>query len=221
MVSNPHAARILCYGDSNTWGQNPDVKGGRFAVGERWTSVAQSVLGDDADIIEEGLSSRTTDLDYSGKPGRNGRTYFVPCLQSQNPLDVVAIMLGTNDLKVEFGPRPAAKIAKALAGYIDDVREYAKTATGKVPKIAIISPILINADAPYFAMYYTINYSERSVAIAGEFAAEFKKVAEQTGSYFFDASTVASPGVDGIHMDLQSHMALGKALAGKIKEWTA
>ena len=72
MNINPNAATILCYGDSNTYGQKPD-KSGRYAADVRWTGRLQNALGGDYYVIEEGLSSRTTDLDYDPRSGKNGK----------------------------------------------------------------------------------------------------------------------------------------------------
>lgn len=221
MIPNPHAKRILCYGDSNTWGQNPHVRKGRFAADERWTGIVQTRLGEGFAIIEEGLSSRTTNLDYAQKPGRNGKTYFQPCLESQSPLDLVVIMLGTNDMKIDFGPRAAADIAEALRGYVQDVKAFAHDGSGVAPRVALVSTIYIHSDAPAFAQWYTGKYNEQGAAVSKELAMHVQRVAEETGSFFFDAATVASPGEDGIHMNAESHKALGTALAVKIMEWVA
>lgn len=218
MIPNPEAQRILCYGDSNTWGQNPVVKGGRFAPHQRWTGVLQQKLGEAYAIIEEGLSSRTTNLEYNKKPGRNGKTYFAPCLASQNPLDAVLIMLGTNDLKIEFS-RPVPEIVNALAGYIDDIRQYAKSSAGELPRIALISPVHINPQAPHFAEFYAGSYDERSVQASHAFATAISDLADKRGVFFFDAAAAAAPGVDGIHISLGGHQVLGDTLAPKIIDW--
>ncbi len=95
---------ILCYGDSNTWGTatqpRPD---GRYAPHERWPGVLRLALGDEWLVIEEGLGGRTTVNDDPVEGAeRNGRMYLLPCLGSHKPLDVVDIMLGTNDLMARF-----------------------------------------------------------------------------------------------------------------------
>ena len=95
---------VLCYGDSNTHGQIPG--GGpldRHDRQTRWPGVLQSELGPSWYVIEEGLSGRTTvhDDPIEG-PQKNGRTYLRPCAQSHAILDLVIIMLGTNDLKARF-----------------------------------------------------------------------------------------------------------------------
>jgi lysophospholipase L1-like esterase len=93
--------RSLCYGDSNTWGFIPAI-GERYPYNIRWTGVLQSLLGPDFEVIEEGLNSRTTNIEDPNNIGRNGKKYLIPCLDSQFPLDVIILMLGTNDLKVRL-----------------------------------------------------------------------------------------------------------------------
>lgn len=93
--------RVLCYGDSNTWAPDMD-SGGRLNDSDRWTGRLAQHLGKDWTIIEEGLSGRTTVLDDPYEPFRNGRQYLTPCLLSHQPLDLVIVMLGTNDLKSRF-----------------------------------------------------------------------------------------------------------------------
>src|SRR6056297_2207238 len=113
--------RILCYGDSNTWGYVP-LTGERYDETVRWTMLLQEKLGGDYKIIEEGLNGRTTVLDDPLEPGRNGLTYLGPCVQSQSPLDLVVLMLGTNDLKRRFSLAPEEiamgleKLVLAIAG---------------------------------------------------------------------------------------------------------
>lgn len=212
MNTNPSAVKLLCYGDSNTWGQKPD-KTGRYEANVRWTGVLQNLLGEQYYVIEEGLNSRTTDLEYDRKPGRNGKTYLIPCVVSHTPVDIVAIMLGTNDLKVEFR-RSAAEIADALAGLIDDVRSYAATRNGDKPKIILISPIEIDAHASRFAEFYTGYYNTGSMVKSKQLAKEIKKVAAEKSVFFLDAATVARPGEDGIHLSEESERPLAELVAG-------
>ena len=86
---------ILCYGDSNTWGLNPETLT-RYAPDVRWPGILKQELGSDYAIIEEGLSGRTTVWDDPLEGYKNGKTYLSPCLNSHKPLDLVIIMLGTN-----------------------------------------------------------------------------------------------------------------------------
>lgn len=117
MNTNPKAIRILCYGDSNTWGQNPHTWE-RYASNERWTGRLQDLLGENFEIIEEGLCGRSTVLERENRPGGNGKPYLLPCVMSHNPIDIVILNLGTNDFKnalvtakdVAFGNEELIKI---------------------------------------------------------------------------------------------------------------
>jgi lysophospholipase L1-like esterase len=112
--TDPDAVRVLCFGDSNTHGcPGDDIDYVRLPADRRWTGLLQDLLGDGYEVIEEGLNGRTTDVDYEDRPGHNGRPYFVPCLLSHQPLDVVVVMLGSNDLKACFARTPN-EIAEAL-----------------------------------------------------------------------------------------------------------
>ena len=215
MNTDPNSIKILCYGDSNTWGQKPD-RTGRYAADVRWTGVLQSLLGDKFYVIEEGLGSRTTDLDYDRKPGRNGKTYLIPCLVSHTPIDIVVLMLGTNDLKIEYG-RSAEEIALAINGLVADIKQYAQDKNGATPKIILVSPIHINDKAPSFYEFYKGYYDERSMQESHRLASEVSQVADETNCIFIDAATVSKPGEDGIHFSLQSEAPFAELLKNTIQ----
>lgn len=215
MNTNPNAIKILCYGDSNTWGQKPD-KTGRYVADARWTGLLQQKLGDSYHIIEEGLGGRTTDLDYTKKPGRNGRQYFVPCLVSHTPIDIVVIMLGTNDLKIEYR-RTAEDIATAIEKMLGDVAEFAQNKKGQTPKIVLVSPIEIYANASRFSEFYTDIYNDIAMQESKKLADTISAVATRHDCLFVDAASVAHPGEDGIHMSADSQEPLAEALYETIK----
>ena len=217
MNTNPNATTILCYGDSNTWGQTSD-RSGRYPADTRWPGKLQSILGNDYYIIEEGLSSRTTDLEYAKKPGRNGKQYLIACLESHNPLDIVIIMLGTNDLKIEFD-RSTTDIASAVEGLIQDVKRLAWDKASTPPKILIVSPIRVDMTAPRFAKLYTGFYDHESALKSDDLAQALEATANVNDCLFLDASSVAGPGEDGIHMDAESQRALGELVAKTISHF--
>lgn len=221
MNINLNAKRILCFGDSNTWGQDAfahDVTM-RYPVNIRWTGVLQKSLGDGFDVIEEGLNGRTTDLTYQYRPGRNGKEYLVACLQSQSPLDAVVLMTGTNDLKQQFGPRTPKQIGVAIEGLVADIIRLATNSLGSSPDIILVSPLPMNPSAPEFAELFHKHFDARSVAASHELAPVIKDIADKHHCYFIDAADIAKAGDDGIHMDEDSHKRFGLALAEKIKEW--
>jgi lysophospholipase L1-like esterase len=218
MITNPLATRVLCYGDSNTNGMPADdVNYVRLAADFRWTGRLQALLGEAYDIIEEGLSGRTTDVDYADRVGANGRAYFLPCLQTHHPLDAVVIMLGTNDLKIEFDRTPAA-IADALHGYVDDIAMNVATREGLAPATILVSPITLDDERPLYAELTQESFDRAAVEKSRQLAAEIRRVAHARNMVYLDAASVAHAGADGIHLSRDSHAPLAELLAATLKD---
>jgi lysophospholipase L1-like esterase len=216
MSTNPNATVILCYGDSNTWGQKPD-KSGRFPADVRWTGLLQKALSDDYYVVEEGLGSRTTDLDYGRKPGRNGKTYLEPCLDSHLPIDIAILMLGTNDLKIEFHRSPH-EIAQAIEGLIVTIKDKTTYQRDKPAYIILVSPIYIDDTQPNFEKLYVPDYYDHESALKShQLAPELETLAKRTDCTFVDAAQVANAGDDGIHFDQAAHAGLSKALIDTVR----
>lgn len=208
---------ILFYGDSNTWGYNPE-NGGRYPYDVRWTSVAEKILGEDYHCIAAGLNGRTTVFEDMWKGCRNGRDALDFELQTHKPLDLVVIMLGTNDLKFVDAHRSARGIETILmmAKMANERFSMASPVFPKGAKILLISPILIGANSE--------NNDEDDLMPNGheeskKFAALYKAMADKCGAYFLDAAQFAEPClIDCEHMMPEGHRALGEAAARKIKE---
>ena len=138
--------RILCYGDSNTWGYISGSNHERYDNKKRWTKILENLLGDDFEIIEEGLNSRTlisNDL-RPGKEGKNGYEYLIPCLDSHDPIDLVILMLGTNELKNTYN-KSAENIGKLLENYfVKTILSRKSQFKETYPKLLIVAPPVIN-----------------------------------------------------------------------------
>ncbi len=214
--------RVLVFGDSNTWGWVPVERGfptTRYGKGVRWPGVAQSTLGSGYEIVEEGLSGRTTDLADPSTPefagaGLDGSAYLPAAVASHLPLDLVVIMLGTNDLKAAFDRSPAEVAAgmRKLVEVVTSMRRAAWTVY-EAPKVLIVAPPPLTRTARFPAEAFAGGI-EKSRAIADGYAA----IAMQADVEFFDAGTVASAdGVDGLHLSEAAHRAIGLALADRIR----
>jgi len=200
---------ILCFGDSNTWGYVPGT-GNRYPRQIRWTGLLQNLLGDSFFIIEEGLNGRTTVLDDPTRIAKNGMTYLRPCLDSQAPIDLVVMMLGTNDCKHRFG-LSAFDISEGVAMLVSIIMQSGSGINGKAPQILLVSPPLI-AVAPSKADLFS-GAEEKS----RQLAFHVQQVATNTASHFLDAAKHCSVSpIDGIHLDEAGHLALAQAIAGKI-----
>lgn len=208
--------RILCYGDSNTWGYTAGT-GVRYPHDVCWTGVMQRELGAEYTVLEEGLNGRTSVFDNPFSPYRSGVAYLLPCLLTHRPLDVIVVMLGTNDLRwttafgASEGVRRIVKEIK-LAAHLEESSSVFADQT----RILVVSPILAHPrmEGPEFNEVHRL-YPARS----REFAAHFAKMAAETGCDFLDAAQFAEPSeVDGLHMTQESHARLGKAIADKVRE---
>ena len=205
---------ILCFGDSNTYGANPNNML-RWELNERWTGILQSILKDDVYIIESGLSGRTTVFDDPITPGRSGIAALPYVLEAASPLDLVIVMLGTNDCKNYFSAT-APVIALGMNKIIECIQDLRWYPGFSRPEILLVSPILIDEGCETASG--CISFDENSPLKSRGLAPAYEQVAITHGVHFFNAASVSSPGVDCVHMDKKDHKALAEALSVKVKE---
>lgn len=207
---------VVCYGDSNTWGADPETPGGRIPYTERYTGILQELLGEEYLIREEGLNGRTTAFDDPIEPFRNGAAFIECCMLTHMPVDLLVIMLGTNDLKKHLH-QTAFSSSKGLELAVGRAQKPEYGAGGLPPKILIVSPVHVapNIESTWLGAYIDLNGRETGLQLAGC----YKKIAHIYGCGFIDAAEYAeaSPS-DGLHIGRGSHRKLANALAGKIKE---
>lgn len=204
---------VLCYGDSNTYGADPET-GTRLPKRIRWPRVMAASLGPRFDVIEEGLGGRTTIWDDPLEPGRNGAAYLDPCLASHAPLDVVILMLGTNDLKahLRLGAEEIARGVQLLGG---TVRRSGSGRAGGAPSLLIVAPVPVGEATTKSELWGFGDAREKSLLLA----ARYELVASILGCEFFDAGAVAAASaVDGVHLDKAAHEAIGLALAAEVRQ---
>jgi lysophospholipase L1-like esterase len=213
MNTQPRATRILCYGDSNTWGKIPgSQRYQRYSASERWTGVLQEKLGQEYEIIEEGLNSRTTNLDDPDptKPGRNGLQLLMPILESQHPIDTVILMLGTNDLKVQYDRLPT-DIANGMQSLIDEMTKFAQMVGKYRPRIILISPPLVNENHAR-EMYREAGQKSQALAALYQNLAQ-RAAKENETCEFIDAAQYVEPSlIDGIHLEREGHQRLAEVI---------
>lgn len=203
--------RIVCFGDSNTWGYNA-IDGSRYAEEIRWTGRLQTLLGEGYTVIEEAQNGRTTVWDDPIENRLAGLTYLWPCMESHSPFDLLIIMLGTNDTKIYFNV-PAKSIADG-AGRLVELAQHSDFGIGKKPpKVLLISPIRIE-DKDIFGHIFGGQAAKKS----REFSQAYQEIAEIFECYYLDAALYAVSGkVDGLHMDEEGHEKLARAVYDRVK----
>ena len=209
---------IVCFGDSNTHGYRA-VPGGseRYDENERWTCLLQGLLGSEYLILEEGLSGRTTSFEDPVEEGLCGLDYIVPCLKTHQPVDLLVIMLGTNDTKERFGVNPTL-IALGLERVALKAAATECWRNGK-PEILIVTPQNIGRE---YIDSECMPFMGRGCAEKSEgLAEEYRELARRRGYHYLDANTVITDGpntIDYMHLTPEAHKQLAAAMAEKIRE---
>lgn len=214
--------RILCYGDSNTWGvvplADPAADCPRHDEHTRWCGVMRDALGNGYTVMEDGLNGRTTVYGSGEDAFKNGEPTLLPALEAAAPLDLVIIMLGTNDLRLDRGVTDDT-LDTGIRQLISIVQAHPECGRdGVAPQLLIISPIHIAVPTGR-QDYYEARGCEIGVRRSALTAASYARAAADTGCAFMDAAQFAkaSP-LDALHMDAASHRALGLAVAARLQE---
>lgn len=194
--------KILCFGDSNTWGYSPH-DGRRYNRTERWPTLLNQLLPSDCEVIEQGVPGRTTFFEDVSQGFICGNVDLLLSIEKYRP-DFIVLMLGTNDLKASF-----AQSAEAISRNV--ARLVASTNT------QITSAFLLVAPPPIFEVG---NFGPLFLG-GGEKSEKFSECyslrADELGCDFFDAGSVVSSSlVDGIHWEVEQHRNMAKGIAIKL-----
>ncbi|WP_417691969.1 SGNH/GDSL hydrolase family protein [Roseibium sp.] len=215
-MSLPHAPlSVVCFGDSLTWGFNP-IDRSRYDHGVRWTRLMQEVLGPEFYVVEEGLNSRTTVFEDPVMGDKNGLAHLATVLESHKPIDILVIMLGTNNLKRRFN-MSAVEIALSMERLIALALASGSGPRGAAPKILLMSPPPANDfSGTAFEEQFLGDVTQE---ISRRLAPLYASMAETYSIGFFETgSVVKTSAVDAIHLDPDTQPILARAIAGKVRE---
>ncbi len=206
-------ALVLCFGDSNTYGTPPIVdlgKSERFDPHTRWPRLMAAQAG--VDLVEEGLPGRTTMFDDPVMGAHmNGQTGLKIALESHGPIDLLVIMLGTNDVKARFTALPA-QVQGGLSSLLDIAQHRLMQERHGGFQILVIAPPPVLEQGPIRHEFF--GGAERSAHLARLYAG----LTAARGVHFMDAGAhIAVSPVDGVHFDAAAHGALAAAVAAKVK----
>ena len=207
--------QILVYGDSLTWGIIPNTRK-RLEFAERWPGVLENQLnqaGLQARVIEDCLNGRRTVWNDPFKPGRNGLQGLAQRIEIHSPLALVILMLGTNDFQFCHPYNDAWAAAQGVAALVNELRKAPIEPGMPVPPVLIVAPPLIRAPQGPIAPKFKAA-AERCAGLAEA----YRQTAAELACEFFDAEQVTSSSVvDGVHLDVNQHANLGKALTEPVR----
>jgi lysophospholipase L1-like esterase len=193
---------LVCFGDSNTWGYVPGGNGLRHPRAARWPVRLQRALGEDWDVIAEGLSGRAATMDSPVSEGRNGLPYLVPCLHSHAPVDLLLIFLGTNDVGERFA-LPERDVARSVGRLVKLARSAEAGPDGEAPELLVVCP-------PPFDGH--------------RLGPQFAEVCGELGCELLDLDGVASfvdLEDDVEHLDAAGHAAVASAVVARVRRLLA
>lgn len=204
---------VLAFGDSLTWGAIPGSDE-RHRFEDRWPNVLEHELGEGVRVIENGLNGRTTVHEDDFSPHRNGAGHLPGLLEAHSPLDLVIIMLGTNDLNYRHGGR-AFEAMWGVDRLVEIVLHHPYTRGMDRPGILLVAPPhLRSAGAePDYLGYFGAAMEEST-----KLAAAYERIASERGCQCFDAATIATASdIDGCHLDADNTRAIGMGLAPVVR----
>ncbi len=209
--------RIVCYGDSGTWGYIGG-SGLRYDEDTRWTGRIQKMLGDGYAVVEAGLNGRTTIYDDPQNPYANGYTYMKPILLSAAPIDLLIFSLGINDFQTQVG-RSAVDTARGIRMLVQEAVKLGVNRPGEQMKILIIAPSALNASLR-LGRFPIDNIDETSVANSKILGGLLRQVASMVGASFLDANDYDLPRseADGTHVTAEAHAILADVICKRIRE---
>lgn len=206
---------ILCIGDSNTHGLCTDPSesadhGSRYNEDERWTCLLQKALGDEYLVIEEGLSGRTCVYDDPAMDSVNLLPVFHALLNTHEPIDLLILMLGTNDAKSKFDT-DAKKIALGMQILVEDAKKVPCWGPAG-PRILVVAPVPIEEGVTYE------DFNAESVKTTRGLAREYAFLAVREGVGFLDAGGCELTSVDHVHLTRKGHRQLAERMETAVKE---
>ena len=217
MTGSGEPKSIVCFGDSMTWGFDPRGAEAflRYGFAERWTRRLQAELGDGFHVIEEGLNGRTTVFDDPVLGGMSGLADLPNVLQSHMPVELLVLLLGTNDIKSRFGLN-GVEIARCLARLIDvALKSGCGPDAGPPQVLVLVPPVLGPVEETWLAPMFA---SERNRAVLEELRETYPVLAAEFGVACFDTNEAVKPGaIDGVHLDPDMLEPFAKAVAKEVR----
>lgn len=195
--------KILCYGDSNTFGYNP-VDASRFDEKSRWTAILQRLLGNEYEIIEEGACDRTGFVDNDKGFLFSSQKHFPKMFAKKDNIDILILAIGTNDLQFKYN-LTLEQAEKGLENLVLIAKEHAKN-------IILVPPVIL--DENILSGFFNFQFDKTSIIKSKNIREIYKKISKVHGTDIFDFNEFVKPSEeDGLHYNLAGHKIIADHLA--------
>ena len=199
--------KILCYGDSNTFGYNP-TDGSRFDNTIRWTALLQNNLGSDFEVINEGVCDRCGFVDNDKGFLFSAQRHFSKMIAKTKDIDILILWVGTNDLQFKYD-LSFKQIENGLEKLILTAKNYAK-------RIIIIPPVVL--DDNVLKGNFNYQFDETSISKSKKVGKIYRKLSNVYGLNYFDLNEFVKPSnTDGLHYNIEGHKIIADKLNKLIK----
>ena len=200
--------KIICYGDSNTFGYNPK-DGSRFDENIRWTSLLQKYLGVEYEVINEGMCDRTGFVNNPKGELFSAPKHFPAFIEKSGHIDLLILWIGTNDLQFQYNIS-----LSAIEQGLENLIKLAKT---KAKKIIIISPVILNENI--LKGVFNSQFDKTSIVKSREVGKIYKNFSDLYNCKLFDINTIVKPSdIDGLHYNSNSHRIIANNLLKYISD---
>lgn len=194
--------KILCYGDSNVFGFNPE-NGKRFNKNSRWSGILDELL-DNYEVIEKGLNNRVGFVDNPVGFEYSAKYNLEHELRKYNNIEILILAVGTNDFQFQY------KISEETIE--KELLELIKIALKNCQKIILIPPVEIQTDI--LNSYFSIMFDETCIQKTKSISKIYKKLAEINNCEYFNFNDFTKPSkIDGLHYEIESHRLIAQKLA--------
>lgn len=211
-----HPLKVLCFGDSNTYGYSPTNEEHRYPYKKRWTSILQKTLGKQAVITVDGFNGRTTNVDRSDKANCNGVKGYLQALKQDSKYDVVVFMLGTNDTIVQLD-RSVKEISEGMEKLLNLTAEHVRNTAGGKPEIILVAPGRVQSDLQ--GTPFAHQFDETSVGKSIKLSDVYRQLAKRYQAHFIDGTKLDVSDIDCIHLTPQGHQQLAGLILKQIKSF--
>ena len=194
--------KIICYGDSNTFGYNPK-DGSRYDENICWCGVLQKNLGCDYNVINEGMCDRTGFVNNPKGFLFSAQKHFPKFIAKSENVDILILWLGTNDFQFQYNLSVGA-IEKGLEKLIN-------LAQAKARHIIIIPPVILNEKI--LEGNFNFQFDETSIVKSRKIGRIYRQIASANNCLYFDINKITKPSdTDGLHYDEDSHKLIADKL---------